>query len=154
MFQCSLHYWNQTQHREKTHTIYKFGFEPPSIFLEPAFFEPELKKSFIYHSLESPKAFWGEKRVFPWYENLWSFSLFSSDYFPWLYFVDFSVASLYSLFYVTREFQRFLHRGWAWFCVYSSLLEDSCTQNVITKKKSKVNEPEIRMSGTNSWRSL
>ena len=113
MFQCSLHYWNQTQHREKTHTIYKFGFEPPSIFLEPAFFEPELKKSFIYHPLESPKAFWGEKRVLPWYENLWSFSLFSSDYFPWLYFVDFSVASLYSLFYATREFHRFLLRGWA-----------------------------------------
>ena len=31
--------------------------------------------------------------------------------FPWLYCVDFSVASLYSLFYVTREFHRFLHRG-------------------------------------------
>ena len=34
-------------------------------------------------------------------------------YFPWLYCVEFSVASLYSLFYVTREFHRFLHRGWA-----------------------------------------
>ena len=33
-------------------------------------------------------------------------------YFPWLYWVEFSVASLYSLFYVTREFHRFLHRGW------------------------------------------
>ena len=27
--------------------------------------------------------------------------------------VDFSVAYLYSLFYVTREFHRFLQRGWA-----------------------------------------
>ena len=34
-------------------------------------------------------------------------------YFPWLYCVEFSVASLYSLFYLTREFHRFLHRGWA-----------------------------------------
>ena len=34
-------------------------------------------------------------------------------YFPWLYCVEFSVASLSSLFYVTREFHRFLHRGWA-----------------------------------------
>ena len=40
--------------------------------------------------------------------------LFSSYYFPWLYFVDlFSVASLFSLFYVIREFHRFLHWGWA-----------------------------------------
>ena len=35
------------------------------------------------------------------------FSLFSSYFFPWLYCVDFSVAALYSLFYVTRE----LHWG-------------------------------------------
>ena len=49
----------------------------------------------------------------PWCKNLWSFSLFSSYYFPWLYCVDFSVASLYSLFYVSCEFHRFLHRGWA-----------------------------------------
>ena len=35
-----------------------------------------------------------------------------------------------------------------------SLLDDLCTQNVITKKKSKVNEPEMRMSGKNCWRSL
>ena len=34
-------------------------------------------------------------------------------YFPWFYCVDSSVASLHSLFYVTREFHRFLHRGWA-----------------------------------------
>ena len=68
-------------------------------------------------------------------KNLWSFSLFSSYYFPWLYCVDFSMASLYSLFYVTREFQRFLYRGWAWFNAYCSLLEDWCIQNVITKKK-------------------
>ena len=47
-------------------------------------------------------------------KNLWSFSLFSSYCFPWLYCVDFSVASLYSLFYVTREFHRFLHRGKPW----------------------------------------
>ena len=46
-------------------------------------------------------------------KNLWSFSLFSWYYFPWLYWVDFSVASLYTLFYVAREFHRFLHRGWA-----------------------------------------
>ena len=45
-------------------------------------------------------------------KNLWSFTLFSSYYFPWLFCVDFSVASLYSLFYVTREFHRLLHRGW------------------------------------------
>ena len=45
-------------------------------------------------------------------KNLWSFSLFSSHYFPWLYCVDLSVASLYSLFYVSCEFHRFLHRGW------------------------------------------
>ena len=38
---------------------------------------------------------------FPRCKNLWSFSLFSSYYFPWLYCVDFSEASLYSLFYVT-----------------------------------------------------
>ena len=34
-------------------------------------------------------------------------------YVPWLYCVDFPVASLYSLFYVTREFHRFLHWEWA-----------------------------------------
>ena len=68
--------------------------------------------------------------------------------------VKFFFGSLYSLFYVTREFQRFLHRGWTWFNAYCSLLDDLCTQNVITKKKSKVNEPEMRMSGKNSWRSL
>ena len=39
--------------------------------------------------------------------------LFSSYYFPWLYFVHFSVVSLYSLFYVIREFHRFLHWEWA-----------------------------------------
>ena len=39
------------------------------------------------------------------------FSLFSGYYFPWLHCVDFAVASLYSLYYVTREFRRFLHRG-------------------------------------------
>ena len=51
--------------QEETHTIFKFGFEPPAIFLEPSFSEPELQKFFIYHSLESPKVFWGEKRVYP-----------------------------------------------------------------------------------------
>ena len=40
-------------------------------------------------------------------KKLWRFSLFSSYYFPWLYCVDFSVASLYSLFYDSREFHRF-----------------------------------------------
>ena len=39
------------------------------------------------------------------------FFLFSSYYFPWLYCADFSVASLYSLLYVTRESHRFLQRG-------------------------------------------
>ena len=39
------------------------------------------------------------------------FLFFSSDYFPWLYCVDSSVASLHSLIYVIREFHRFLHRG-------------------------------------------
>ena len=34
------------------------------------------------------------------------------------------------------------------------LLDDLCTQNVITKNKRKVNEPEMRMSGKNYWRSL
>ena len=46
---------------------------------------------------------WGLTRC----KNLRSFSLFSSYCFPWLYCVGFSVASLYSLFYVTREFHRF-----------------------------------------------
>ena len=46
--------------QEQTHTIFKFGFEPSSIFLEPAFFEPELQKCFIYHPLKSLKVFWGD----------------------------------------------------------------------------------------------
>ena len=41
-------------------------------------------------------------------KNLWSFSLFSRYYFPWFYCVDSSVASLYSLFYLNREFHWFL----------------------------------------------
>ena len=86
----------------QTHTIFKFGFEPSAISLEPAFFEPELQKCFIYHPLKSLKVFWGDQC-----KNLWSSSLFDSPsyYFPWLYCVDFSVASLYSLFYVTRDFR-------------------------------------------------
>ena len=86
--------------QQETHTIFKFGFEPPAIFLEPAIFESELQKWFIYHPLKSPKVFWGDRC-----KNLRSSSLFSSYYFPWLYCVDFSVTSLYSLFYVTREFR-------------------------------------------------
>ena len=39
--------------------------------------------------------------------------LVTGYYFPWLYCVEFSVVSLYSLFYVAWEFHRFLHRGWA-----------------------------------------
>ena len=52
-----------------------------------------------------------ENLAHPRCKHLWSFSLFSSYCFPWLYCVDFSVASLYSLFYVTHVFLRFLHRG-------------------------------------------
>ena len=51
-------------------------------------------------------------RGLPRCKNLWSFSLFSRYYFPWFYCVDFPVASLYSLFYLNREFHWFLHRGW------------------------------------------
>ena len=37
------------------------------------------------------------------------------------------------------------------FYVFCSLLEDLCTQNVITKKQSKVNKPQMRMS---AWEKL
>ena len=67
------------------------------------------------------------------------------------------MASLYSLFYVIREFQRpgfYTDDELDLMPTALSLLDDLCTQTVITKKKSKVNEPEMRMSGKNSWRSL
>ena len=52
-------------------------------------------------------------RVFLGVKTCEVFLFFSGNYFPWLYCVDSSVASLHSLFYVTREFHRFFHRGWA-----------------------------------------
>ena len=46
-------------------------------------------------------------------KNLWSFSLFCHYYVRSIFCFDFFATSLFSLFYVTREGDRFLHRGWA-----------------------------------------
>ena len=96
-----------------------------------------ISQHFTYFSLlfpapgsESSHIFWvylGVKPV--------NFSLVSSYYFPWFYCVDFSVASLYSLFYVTREFHRFLHWGWVVLKTKHSKTKTEACRTQISKKK-------------------
>ena len=75
-----------------------------------------------------------------------NFSLFSSYYFPWLYCVDFSVASLYSLFYVTREFHKFLHWGW----VVSKTKHSKTKTEACSTQISKTKHPKLET--TVGWR--